>query len=131
MTVQISDKHLRFLFKIYFICIIILSIAPINTGASLNNITVLSLRGDYFFHILLFLPWMFLAWQLNRNILLWILFGIITATATELVQWLLPYRSFNINDLLANVIGVLAGGIIIFLVTRMLTFQRLNTAGKR
>jgi len=31
----------------------------VNNANELNNITILQLRGDYFFHILMFLPWMF------------------------------------------------------------------------
>jgi hypothetical protein len=47
------------IFYTYLLAIIALIALPLNTSSELNNITILQLRGDYFFHILLFLPWAF------------------------------------------------------------------------
>ena len=45
--------------------------------------------------------------------LMWILGGLLFAVFTEVVQYPLPYRAFNINDLMANGIGVGMGYLII------------------
>ena len=43
------------------------------------------------------------------------------AIVLEYIQMLLPYRSFNINDLIANASGVLVGALIYPLITRIST----------
>jgi hypothetical protein len=55
-NISISKK---ILFYTYLFGIFLLIALPLNTAKELNNITILRLRGDYFFHILLFLPWAF------------------------------------------------------------------------
>ena len=47
-----------------------------------------------------------------RVTLFYILLGLLFATANEAVQYLLPYRAFNINDLLANGLGVMLGSVV-------------------
>jgi glycopeptide antibiotics resistance protein len=39
----------------------------------------------------------------------WLVVGVLFALSTEAIQYLLPYRAFNINDLLANGFGVILG----------------------
>ncbi len=89
-----------------------LAIAPINgNGGSLNDIFILELRSDYLIHALQFLPWMFFGMKINKSFLLWLIAGLFFASITEGIQYFLTYRSFNINDLIANLIGVLLGSI--------------------
>lgn len=45
----------------------------------------------------------------------WILVLLIFAVITEWVQYFLTYRVFNINDLIANTIGVMIGFVLITL----------------
>ncbi len=71
--------------------------------------TVVAVRGDYFLHAMVFLPWatlVFFAFRLN---LAGIITGLFLAAATEGVQYFLHYRAFNINDLIANMAGVIIG----------------------
>ncbi|MDP3462568.1 MAG: VanZ family protein [Bacteroidales bacterium] len=77
-----------------------------NNPNELNNITILQLRGDYFFHILMFLPWAFFSGVFKMKKIYWVLIGLLFATLAECVQYFLPYRAFNINDLMANLLGV-------------------------
>ncbi|MDP3443856.1 MAG: hypothetical protein Q8T08_13435, partial [Ignavibacteria bacterium] len=44
---------------IYILAITALVALPLNSVNELNDITILQLRGDYFFHILMFLSWAF------------------------------------------------------------------------
>ncbi len=94
----------------YLIVLFVLAIAPINgNGGSLNDIFILELRSDYLVHALQFLPWMFFGKQMQKGFLIWLFAGLIFACFTEGIQYFLTYRSFNINDLTANLIGVLLG----------------------
>ena len=45
---------------------------------------------------------------------LWVVLtvGIFFAAAMEGVQYILPYRAWNVNDLLANGVGILMGGML-------------------
>ncbi|MDA3904523.1 MAG: VanZ family protein [Bacteroidales bacterium] len=94
------------IFYAYLLAIIALIALPLNTSSELNDITILQLRGDYFFHILMFLPWAFFSGVYNMKKLYWVLIGLLFATLAECVQYLIPYRAFNINDLMANLLGV-------------------------
>lgn len=97
------------IFYTYLLAIIALIALPLNTSSELNNITIFQLRGDYFFRILLFLPWMFFRKVFHIRLLVWLLLGLFFASATEGLQYLLPWRAFNVNDMAANGMGVLIG----------------------
>jgi len=97
----------KWLFSAYTFAIVLLVILPLNSSSELNNITILQLRGDYFFHILMFLPWAFFRQATAFKILPWLMLGLLFAAGTEGLQYFLPWRAFNVNDLLANGLGVL------------------------
>ncbi|HOX77095.1 MAG TPA: VanZ family protein [Bacteroidales bacterium] len=111
---------MKIILILYTIIIVLLAILPINNGNGfLNDNFILSFRLDYIAHFAIFIPWMLISWLFyasweSRTLLRifgWILLGLILAVATEFVQYLLPYRAFNINDLAANVLGVMLGGL--------------------
>jgi glycopeptide antibiotics resistance protein len=101
--------HQKYIFYTYLLAILALIALPLNTSSELNNITILQLRGDYFFHILLFMPWAFFRQACKIKTLPWLLLGLLFAAGTEGLQYFLPWRAFNVNDLLANMIGVILG----------------------
>lgn len=97
-------------FWIYFIAVILLIVLPINGARfNLNDIMIISIRGDYFFHALVFIPWAFFMLSMHQKAGLWFLLGLLFSTGTEMLQYFLPYRRFNINDLLSNSLGILLG----------------------
>ncbi len=107
--------------KKVFICyisvLILLIILPINNASSkLNNTYVLQVRADYLMHVFVFFPWML--FKPEKTIVIrdwqWFSVGIFFAFFMESLQYPLPYRTFNLNDALANTIGVVFGIIIIF-----------------
>jgi glycopeptide antibiotics resistance protein len=107
----------------YTVVIILLSVLPVNGGDSLlNDRFILSIRLDYLVHFALFIPWMLLIWiftgvRFNNTPLKasgWIVAGLILAVSSEYLQYFLPYRAFNINDLVANCLGVLLGSVFFF-----------------
>ena len=110
------QKHSRVLFLGYFIFLILIAVLPLNNISSdiLNNVFIVRIRLDYLLHSLLFIPWIFLysVTFCPENIsdkLIMVIAGLLMAFATEGVQYFLTYRAYNINDLLANFLGVLLG----------------------
>jgi len=99
-------------FSIYCLIIILLFTLPLNSANELNNITILRFRGDYFFHALLFLPWALFQLLPKKHWVLWIIIGLLFALTSELIQFFLSYRAFNINDIFANTIGISSGFIL-------------------
>jgi len=107
-------------FIVYTIGIILLCTLPINSSESgLNNNYLVSIRFDYLAHFVLFIPWMFLLkktsnFSFKKNINSTaglILVALLFALSTELIQYYLPFRAFNINDLVANGIGIIIGSL--------------------
>jgi len=109
------------LFSAYTVMLLLLAILPINSaGATINHTYIVSIRLDYLLHFSIFLPWMFLLWKMLgvsfrsnfHQSLYYIFLGLLFAFANEAVQYLLPYRAFNINDLFANSLGVMLGSVL-------------------
>lgn len=102
---------------IYLVIVLLLALLPINgQDSKVNHTFILSLRLDYIFHSLVFLPWMgFLL--INNKIMkpfFWLMFGLFLAIVTEGLQFFVSYRTFNINDVLANMLGILIGLVFLF-----------------
>lgn len=110
-------------FYIYIFIITFLVILPLNNVKELNNISIINIRGDYFFHTILFIPWAFFNLAIKKNIGLWFFFGLFFASGSEIVQYFLSYRSYNINDQLANTLGVVFGFLLWNAVKRFWTFK--------
>ena len=104
----------KLVFSIYCLIIILLFTLPLNSANELNNITILRFRGDYFFHALLFLPWALFQLLPKKQWVLWIIIGLLFAVSSEMIQFFLTYRAFNINDLFANTIGIAMGFVLLF-----------------
>jgi VanZ family protein len=97
-------------------------------NATLNDNYTLHIRWDYLLHTLVYLPLPFLlalilkTGSIDRTtdrslkkthfFQVLLLAGVIVVSF-ELVQKILPYRSFNINDMLANGIGAVIGLILL------------------
>lgn len=114
------------LFWFYLFSIFLLSILPINVNQELNHITLLQVRGDYFIHAVSFLPWFFFYRVFRVRQILWLGIGLLFASLAEGVQYLLPYRAFNINDLLANLLGIGAGWLLVLVGKPWLTHFHTN-----
>jgi VanZ family protein len=113
------------LFWVYTITIPILAVLPINgSNSRLNDTYLISIRLDYILHVGIYFLWMIL-YKLAYNSkiatfrkiesLWFVLLVVLFALLSEFVQSLIPYRSFNINDLVANLIGVFSGLLFLFI----------------
>jgi glycopeptide antibiotics resistance protein len=118
-------RNINWLLIGYCFMILVLSVVTINGSGSLIKIKLLGLRSDYLLHLLLFIPWMMLArWRWpDRNGLGFnqfaIVAGLLLATISEGVQYFLPYRTFNVYDLLSNCVGLMIGGLISWKMMRL------------
>jgi len=106
-------KTLLFL---YLPTLFLLTAAPIGgLNTTLTHTTVIHLRLDYLLHALMFMPLAPL-WRLGfprHSLWLIILAGLALAVGLESVQYLLPYRAWNVNDAIGNGVGVLFSPLIL------------------
>lgn len=92
---------------IYIALLLALMWAPLaGLGLPLNNF-VLGIRLDHLIHATVYLPaaWFVGYWWRDRSGPA-LVTALLLALTTEGVQYLLPYRGFDINDLIANILGV-------------------------
>ena len=115
---KLVNRHKNFLFYSYTILLVLLAVLPINSsGSSINHTFIVSIRLDYLLHCAIFISWVFLLQKVTllslrsfpAKTLGWLVVGVLFALSTEAIQYPLPYRAFNINDLLANGLGVVLG----------------------
>ena len=120
MTFITHKKTVRLATLLYTGVILLLMALPINGEnqllGELKDNYVLQIRFDYISHMLMFVPWALMrayGWQLHRlntiQIGLYCLLALFFAFFCEYLQLLLPYRTFNIIDLVSNSLGVILG----------------------
>ena len=111
----------------YFGAVAFLMWAPLNgVGIPLDNY-ILGLRSDHLLHASVYIPCTLFLMDLFRGrstkaggrkhqvFLTW-LAAVAIGLLTEGVQYLLPYRGYDVNDLIANALGVTLGWIVIRLI---------------
>lgn len=114
----LSSRGRQQLRPVYFLLLGILMWAPLGgLGMALDNY-LLGIRMDHLLHASVFVPaTLFLMDATRSRWLVWIM-GIVLALFCEGVQYVLPYRAFDVNDMMANVLGVSLGWLVILLVVR-------------
>lgn len=109
----------------YSVLILLLVTLPINGEdqvlGQLNDNYVLQIRYDYISHTLLFIPWTMLVWwswnlrlKSSNGRMAWFAASLGFAAFCEYIQLPLTYRTFNVNDLMANLLGVLLGFLVVW-----------------
>ena len=95
---------------LYFVLLAVLMWAPLNGLGDVLNRLVFGLRLDHLLHgaVYLLCPF-FLMDFLNYRKWHILLLAVVIGLFTEFVQYLLPYRGFDVNDLIANAAGCLLG----------------------
>ncbi len=111
-TNDVKKPTYKNFFWLYLGAILLLVTLPINSAGELNDVTVLRFRGDYFFHALMFMPWAFFQPAFRFSTWQWLALGLLFAFGSEGVQYLLPYRAYNVNDLVSNGLGVVLGSLV-------------------
>ena len=120
----LTTPHIIYMFISYTFLLFLVAILPINSsGSAINHTFVVSIRLDYLLHCVIFIPWVFLLQRFTlfnfrtypvKTIAL-LLGAVLFAFVMEAVQYFLTYRAFNINDLLANGLGVVLGFVLLTL----------------
>ncbi len=112
---MLKSSTVKIVLFIYLVFILFISVVPLGgMSKSLSDTTVLSIRGDYLLHALVFLPLVPL-WKFSiPSHTLWLVIpvGLLLAAGTEYSHYYLPYRAYNVNDLVANMLGVFIGALI-------------------
>lgn len=75
----------------------------------------------------MFLPWMYFLYMdlIKNRYYIWLFYGLTFAILSEGIQYILPYRTFNINDLLANLIGIILSNLVFLIPRRLLLKEEL------
>ena len=95
------------------------AIAMLTPGSSLPEISVLSFQ-DKLIHFVIFFVLAYLSvglgirekkevWRKKRLWINFILIALVPSIGLETAQHLIPYRSFDLNDLIVNVLGIISG----------------------
>ena len=111
----LKKQSIRIIVYIYLLGIAVVAFVPFGgVNVKLQEVDVFSLRLDYLIHFLVFLPLVPLWRMVWPHHPLWkvLLFTLAIAASAEIVQYILPYRSFNPYDLIANCLGTIAGMLI-------------------
>lgn len=101
---------------VYWVALLLLMWAPVGViGVPLNNF-VLGIRLDHLLHASVYIPAvLFLMdfWKVRKpSVGIWLV-AVLVGIITETVQYFLPYRGFDINDMVANFMGVTLGFLIV------------------
>jgi len=112
---KLRMNKFRTILWVFSILILIQALLPINNPENkLNHIYLFSFRADYLIHMSLLICWMtlyYLAFFRHtsftvRRLFLFLGPGIIMAVCSECIQLFIKYRTFSMNDMIANLTGV-------------------------
>lgn len=114
---------------IYLFFLLLGTVLPMNRSSMvLNDNYTLHIRWDYLLHAIVYLPLpILLGLSLGKrsaqysdprrnkySMLLWVIFiTLFTTVFLEALQLVIPYRAFNINDMLANGVGSFIGLVVV------------------
>ena len=118
------EKLLKIKFITYGYLLILLlgTVLPLNSVSSaLNDNYTLHIRWDYLLHALAYIPLpVLLGLCLKKGSWIWIVLMTLPVTVLlEVLQMGIPYRFFNVNDLVANGVGAIIGFIMIPIIRKL------------
>ncbi len=108
--------NIKFITYSYLLILFLGTVIPLNpVSSTLNDNYTLHIRWDYLLHAMVYIPLpVLLGLYLKKGS--WIRIVLLTLPVTvllEVLQLVIPYRFFNINDLMANCVGAIIGFILI------------------
>lgn len=118
----------------YLILIAIANFLPLNsTSISFGEPVFKNYKSEHLLHAIAYFPVGFFIFILlydvfSRNssrLIVAALYSLLFGLLTECAQYFLPYRAFSLNDLTANLIGVLLGFVFIFFFLKLKTGHSL------
>jgi VanZ family protein len=95
------------------------SVAMLTPGSALPEVSVFSFQ-DKFIHFILFFVLSYLSiglgirekkevWRSKRLWMNFLVLSVLPSIGLETAQHLIPYRSFDLNDLIVNLLGIFSG----------------------
>lgn len=106
----------RILLILYLLALLVMVTVPLEgVNTTMSDTFVFELRLDYLVHVVAFAPLVVL-WRLGfpgHSVWMIMVAGVVLAVGLEGVQYLLPYRSWNVNDAVGNMIGVGIGCLVL------------------
>ena len=102
--------------------VVVIAVLPLNGTSidTLNNNYTFDIRWDYLIHGLLFIPLYPLLFLASNDIVRkTMIIALSIVIITEGIQYFLPYRAFNLNDMLGNGIGMLVGVSSVFIINKI------------
>jgi VanZ family protein len=104
------------LLVLYLVGLFLAALVPL-TGfpVSLDKVTVICFQLDHLLHGLIFVPLVLLWCRAYPHHPVWLVLAacMVLAAGMEGIHYLLPYRTYNVNDALSNGIGVVVGGVLL------------------
>ena len=120
------SKLFKFLFFLYLIILFLLMVMTIKTDQIGVPSFIFGIAIDKVVHFTLFFPYPLLIWLAfneyfikvfkNLTILIIGISGFVLAFVAEYMQSFNPYRNFDLYDILANIIAIIAGTLILALI---------------
>lgn len=109
----------RILFLSYLILLVIFSIIPSNKNSEGLSSYFLSNTGA-FLHCIAYFVCTYLAYvSFNKKLFKTLLFVLLLSSLLEMIQYLIPYRTFNPLDIAANLAGIIIFIFIMIIWTRI------------
>lgn len=122
---SVNKKYFNYLFVSYILLLLIATVMPWSTNQKFG-IGIFRFRIDYWLHFAAYFGLAFLFIIKNYSKLIKLKPKLVIAKTqtclniaflAEFIQWMIPYRSFNIKDFLASSIGIVFS-YVLFLVFR-------------
>jgi VanZ family protein len=110
----------KWLFYGYTVLVVVLSVIPFSgiVQEPMNETHVVTIRLDYLVHSAVFFVWGLIGWwyckKTAKRLSLLFEVGVVMAVGTEYAQRWIPWRGYNVNDVIGNVSGVLLAYVVIF-----------------
>jgi len=110
-------KNIGIVFILYLLAMIVMTVIPNVSLHQKIGIGIFKFRLDYWLHLMTYFgaACIFILWQYNnlinqplQNLFKSIVIFLMFALSTEFIQLIVPERSFNIKDFIANSIGIIS-----------------------
>lgn len=127
-------KRRYFVPGFYIVMVFAMAVFPLSSvGVSgMDEIYMVSFRLDHLLHLIVFIPvyplarWAIYAPSFTKSLLL-LSSCLIIGFVAEFIQYFIPYRSFNLADIIANLGGVISGFLLFYLFKWLFPEKLLQT----
>lgn len=113
------------LFIFYIVAVTVLLTIPVNNLVKFSRKWNFPVRIDYCVHFCLFFPWAFFLFGFKKiKWWLWLIIGVLAGVCYEVIQYFLRYRSFSVNDIFADSLGLLSGFLVALIIMLIIKIIR-------